>query len=352
MLISCDRDGPAGEPSPAPPSSELAGLENEAARSQAALDSLIEVDEPGCSAAVGVEGKVAWHGARGVANLKSGAKITAETVFDIGSVSKQFTATSLLLLVQAGELSLGDRLSRHIQGLPSWAGAVTVDQLIHHTSGIPDYVDLLVQQGYSLTGRTTQTQAIRALSTVTGLSFRPGSRWEYSNSNYLLLGEIVRQVSRQTLPAVLQTRVFGPLDLDMVMDPIAVIPNKAVSYEKYLSKFRIVDSRWEQVGDGAIQTTPGELVRWADNYRTGRLGGQELLRLQLAGAVETKPGDGRYGAGIFSSPDGSLGHDGGWAGFVTTFQISADRRTAVAVSCNIAGDYPGPIATALTSIWR
>jgi hypothetical protein len=93
------------------------------------------------------------------------------------------------------------------------------------------------------------------------------------------------------------------------------------------------DSKWEQLGDGAIQTTAIELVKWADNYRTGKIGGHEFLRAQLEGSV--KEPTGRYGAGIMIKPDGSLSHPGGWGGFLTEFEISRDRRTAIAVICNV-----------------
>lgn len=323
-------------------------------RSQAVLDGAVNAEEPGCSAAVGVEGKVVWTGVRGIADLANGTKITADTVFDIGSVSKQFTATAILLLVNAGRLALGDPLAQYVPDLPDWAATVTVAELMHQTSGIPDYIGLLEEQGYQSTDRTTQAQALQALAAAPELGFRPGAHFEYSNSNYLLLGEIVRRVSGHPLPEFLSTEVFQPLGLAMVVDPVGKIPEKAVSYDKgdNGSQFRVLDSPWEQIGDGAIQTTPSQLVRWADNYRTGTVGGPKLLDEQLAGAVETEPGGGdRYGAGIFSRADGTLEHSGSWAGFITEFRISSDRRTAVAVSCNTEKQDPETMADALGRLW-
>jgi hypothetical protein len=139
----------------------------------------------------------------------------------------------------------------------------------------------------------------------------------------------------------------------MVMDPRA-IPGSALSYDydEDSREYTVATAAWEQVGDGAVQTTPSQLVRWGDNYRTGKLGGQGLLDAQLAGAVETEPGgDDRYGAGIFLLSDGSLDHDGSWAGFVSAFHVSADRRTAVAVTCNTENQDPGAIAGELEGIW-
>nr|WP_119185098.1 serine hydrolase domain-containing protein [Mycobacterium decipiens] len=326
------------------------------ASSQRVLDDAINADEPGCSAAVGVEGKVVWTGVRGIANLATGAKITTDTVFDIASVSKQFTATAILLLVESGKLTLADPISQYLPELPQWAQTVTVEQLMHQTSGIPDYVGLLEAEGYQVSDRTTEAEALQALAAAPELGLAPGSRFDYSNSNYLLLGEIVHRASGQPLPEFLRDEIFQPLGLAMVVDPVGKVPNKAVSYEKGAAgnrpEYRVANPAWEQIGDGAIQTTPSQLARWADNYRTGKVGGPKLLEAQLAGAVETEPGaSDRYGAGIFSLADGTLDHDGAWAGFVTAFHISSDRRTSVAISCNTDKLDPEAMADALGHFW-
>ncbi|HXU96477.1 MAG TPA: serine hydrolase domain-containing protein [Jiangellaceae bacterium] len=271
-------------------------------------------------------------------------------MFDIGSVSKQFTATAILLLVADGKLSLEDPLSRHLGGLPGWADTVSVDQLLHHTSGIPDYTELLIDGGHAFTDQVSQEQTLQVLATVPSLEFAPGSRWEYSNSNYVLLAEVVKQVSGQPLPDLLSSRIFRPLDLNMVMDPEPANPQKALSYAKDAEGFSPLDFHWEQVGDGAIHATPHELVRWADNYRTGAVGGDDLLTAQTADPVQAQ-GAYSYGAGIFVNQDGTLWHEGDWEGFLTAFRVSDDRRTAVAVSCNRNEGDAGPIATNLMSLW-
>jgi Beta-lactamase len=115
-------------------------------------------------------------------------------------------------------------------------------------------------------------------------------------------------------------------------------------------RFSPLDSHWELVGAGGIHTTPNELVRWADNYRTGTVGGDDLLTAQTADPVQAR-GAYRYGAGILVNQDGTLWHDGTWEGFITAFRVSPDRHTAVAVSCNINEGNAEPIATTLMSLW-
>lgn len=322
------------------------------AASQNVLNDAIGAGAPGCSAAVGVKGTVVWTGVRGVADTSTGKAIAPDTVFDIASLSKQFTATALLLLVDAGKLALDDALSRQVPELPAWAGTVTVGQLMHQTSGIPDYVGLLEAQGLQITDRTTEGQALQALGAVPALEFQPGSKFEYSNSNYLLLGEIVHRVSKAPLPQFLTEHIFRPLDLAMAVDPAEAIPGEAVGYDKDGDEYRPTKPGWQQIGDGGIQTTPSQLVRWADNYRTGRVGGPALLQAQLAGAVPTGDGGGdNYGAGIYVAADGTLTHDGFWAGFVAAFRVSKDRATSLAISCNTDSQDPQALAESLAKLW-
>jgi CubicO group peptidase (beta-lactamase class C family) len=321
-------------------------------RSQNVLNEAIDVGAPGCSAAVGVKGEVVWTGVRGVADTSTGNAITTQTVFDIASVSKQFTAAALLLLVDTGKLTLDDPLSRYVAELPMWSRTVTVGQLMHQTSGVPEYVGLLEAQGFQFSDRTTEDQALQALVSVPKLEFQPGSRFEYSNSNYLLLGEIVHRISREPLAQFLTEKIFHPLSLAMVLDPTGQIPSKAISYEKGSDGYRATQSGWEQVGDGGIQTTPSQLVYWADNYRTGRVGGRKLMDAQLAGAVPTEPGGhDKYGAGIYSLANGRLDHDGAWGGFVTAFRVSKDRTTSLAISCNTDEQDPEALADSLGKFW-
>ncbi|OBK43107.1 serine hydrolase [Mycobacterium sp. 1081908.1] len=337
---------------PAPTTRSATEHADAAVRSQSVLDDAIKAGAPGCSAAVGVRGRVAWTGVRGVADMSSGKAISTQTVFDIASVSKQFTAAGLLLLVAAGKLGLDDPVSRYMPELPTWAGTVTVAQLMHQTSGIPEYVGLLEAQGYQLGDRTTEDEALQAVAGVPKLEFQPGSQFEYSNSNYLLLGEIVRRVAHQPLPQFLADQIFRPLGLAMVLDPTGPVPDKAVAYERSGDGYRATSSGWEQVGDGGIQTTPSQLVGWADNYRTGRVGGPALLDAQLAGAVPTEPGGAdRYGAGIYLMANGTLDHDGAWGGFVSAFRVSKDRNTSLAVACNTDRQDPETLADSLAKLW-
>jgi CubicO group peptidase (beta-lactamase class C family) len=310
-----------------------------ATRSALALRGLLDADQAGCSAAVGVTGTLVWAAARGVADMSTGARLTAATIFDIGSVSKQFTATAILLLAADGRLSTRDTMAQYLPGFPDWAGQVRITDLIHHTSGIPDHAELLLRQGHSFSKRTTQAQTVQALAGTPTLRFTSGTTYEYSNSNYLLLAEIVHRATGTLLPRFLKERIFAPLHLHMVMNPTGKIPGKAISYAYTPdAHLQAADSPWEQVGAGGIMSTPSDLVRWADNYRTGQIGGKAFLDAQLANRAHpdrTNEDYGyEYGAGILVTGDGSLVHSGHWSGFHTGLVVTPDRGTAFAVSCN------------------
>jgi len=295
-------------------------------------------DEPGCTAAVGIDGEIAWAGAGGLANLETGEQLTPQSVVDFASLSKQFTATAILLLEQEGVLSQSDTVGAWVPGLPDWAARVPLANLIHHTSGIPDYISLLDAGDDE---STTNADAVAAI-TLSQPGGDPGTYFEYSNSNYVLLAEVVQSATGMPLPEWLAANVFAPLDLDLVDDPLYEGPDAAVSYSGDSPQA----SRWGQYGDGGIHGTPGALVAWLDNYRTGELGGEELLAAQLV-----DPDGWGYAAGIEITGDGSLEHNGSWLGFVSKFSISPDRHTSVVVACNRDDADEDAVVDRLRTIW-
>jgi CubicO group peptidase (beta-lactamase class C family) len=144
----------------------------------------------------------------------------------------------------------------------------------------------------------------------------------------------------------------------MTMAPSAQIRDRAVSYRKAVGDvYEEIDWAWEQVGDGGIQTTPAELVKWADNFRTGRLGGSTIQYAQWAGAPKTSLSvyerfeTERYGAGFFIGIGGELFDTGQWEGYTTALEITPNRRVAAAVACNSEWFVPSATATILTLIW-
>lgn len=329
LLVDCSA-APTG---PAPSVTAETPGDTPASRSQTALDDLVgEPGSPGCTAAVGERGTVLWSGASGLADLETRAPLSPESPVDLGSVAKQFTATALLLLEHEGQLSQDDRLSEHLDDLPEWADDVTLGQLVRHTSGIPEHIVLLQERSIGLEMESTRDEALESLRDVKALVFEPGSQWEYSNSNYLLLGLVVEEVVGVPLGEHLQTSLFGPLDL--AIRPV-VGSGGLHSYRRSAAgdDFDLADWHWEFTGAAGLHATPSTLVRWADTYRTGAPAGPWLNERRLADAAPSDDLDSRYGAGILLHPDGWLAHTGKWAGFHTVFAVTEDRQRALAITC-------------------
>lgn len=312
---------------------------------------------PGCSLAVARGAGVVYARGAGTADLSTGAPITPDTMFDIGSVSKQFTATAVLMLVRDGRLRLTDRVRALVPQLPEVVATVTVDDLLHQRSGLPDYIDLLQQQGIDPRERSTPGQALAALARVRRLHAAPGTRFDYSNSNYFLLSLVVRRASGVPLVTFLRDRYFAPLGLRAVMDPLGRVTPRARSYDVTATGPQPDDSLWEQTGDGAVWTTPTQLVRFAREYWAPRVGGRALLAARLRGAVDAGDGD-RYGAGIYRTvfDDGTveLSHSGAWSSFTTGFAVLPGARVAAAASCNGTGRValdPEDLADRALDIW-
>jgi CubicO group peptidase (beta-lactamase class C family) len=294
------------------------------AASDAVIADRVPADEPGCSAAIARRGEVLWAGAGGLADMKRKTPDTVDTRFDIASVSKQFTATAILMLKRDGLLKLSDPIATYVSGLPPWGATVTLSQLMHQTSRIPDYWVELDEIGIGFSDHADQATTLDAIRRETRLE--PGSGFLYSNSNYVLLAEVVRKVSGQKLPVFLEERIFTPLGLDMVLAPTLHADDIALSYDDFQN---LQEAGWTSYGHTGIITTASELARWGDQYRAG-----DIIQDDYAtGAVPDDEGE-YYAAGINIQPDGDLSHSGRMGGFISDFTVSADRLTTIAVLCN------------------
>jgi len=306
------------------------------------LARLVPATQPGCSAAVAVTGEIVWAGAMGLADLENGTPLTTETRFDIASVAKQFTATAILMLAREGTLALTDTVGMYVDDLPEWADEVTLDQLIHHTSRIKDFWVELDDVDIGFTDPADQATTVAAISRETELD-TDGTGYFYSNSNYVLLAEVVARVTGQALPDFLAERVFAPLGLDMVVAPTLDGPDIARPYGDTLV---LEEGGWTAYGHVGIISTPSELARWGDQYRTG-----DLVQDDFAvGAVDEGLGE-LYAAGIDIETDGDLNHTGRWGGYVSEFTVSSDRNMTITVMCNGHASDRWGVTDGLWAIW-
>jgi len=318
-----------------------ASIDKRTLLSDEALAETVDPARPGCSGAVGVLGEVVWAGAAGIADLTTGAPVTTATRFDMASVAKQFTATAILMLQRDGALSLADPVGDHIERLPAWGRTVTLENLMHHTSRIRDYWVVLADDGIGFSDPADHATILDAIRRLPRLE--PGAGYSYSNSNYVLLAEIVHRVSGHSLPEFLTQRIFAPLGLAMDPTPTLVAPDVALSYD---ADDGFQPPGWGAFGAYGIYATPSELARWGDQYRAG-----DIIKDDFAeGAADQGTGE-YYGAGIDLEPDGRLAHNGRQGGHITTFAVSQDRRTTIVVMCNGHSANRFGLTDALWELW-
>jgi CubicO group peptidase (beta-lactamase class C family) len=320
---------------------EAALLAANSASSDEAIAAKVPAKKPGCSAAVARTGVVLWAGAAGMADLAHKIPDTIETRFDIASISKQFTSAAILMLQREGKLKVSDPIAKYVPGLPAWGSSVSLDELMHHTSRIPDYWVELDKIGIGFSDAADQATTLDAIRRETRLE--PGSGFLYSNSNYVLLAEVVRTASGMKLSKFLDERIFTPLGLDMVLAPTLHADDIALSYDDNLNR---QEAGWTSYGHTGIITTASELARWGDQYRTGDIIQDDFFD----NAVYEAEGE-YYAAGMDIEVDGDLNHTGRMGGFVSDFTVSADRETTIVVLCNGHTSDRFGVAKALWAIW-
>jgi CubicO group peptidase (beta-lactamase class C family) len=316
-------------------------------------------DAPGCALGIYHDDRMVYARGYGSANLELGVPIGPATVFDIGSTSKQFTAMSILLLARDGKLALDDDVRRYLPELPAYRTPVTIRQLLHHTSGVRDYLTLMQLAGERFENVSTDADALDLLARQRALDFAPGTQWEYSNSGFFLLSMIVKRVSGETLRRFAQANIFDPLGMTHTHfhdDHQMIIPNRATGYDPPDStgSFRIDMSNFEQTGDGAVNTTVEDLLRWDANFYSGKVGGTQVL------AAMVQPGtlnDGTvldYASGLFLERYRGLptvAHGGSWAGYRAELLRFPSEHVSVACLCNVAGSNPSGLALRVADVY-
>ena len=313
---------------------------------------------PGCAFALYDRGRVLYDKGYGLASIEHGVAIDPRrTVFDIGSTSKQFTAASILLLAQEGKLELDDSVREYVPELPGYFGKVTLDHLLHHPGGVPDYIGLLSLGGVNVEDHATDADALRAIARQRALDFEPGTEHSYSNSGYFLLSLVVRKASGKSLREFAQERIFRPLGMDhtrVLDDHSLVIPHRAASYEpRPDGTWASSTSAWEQTGDGAVQTTVMDLAKWNANFHAPKIGGEALIeQLQQAGTLD----DGRpitYARGLMVDKYRGLRrvqHGGAWMGFRAELMRFPDTGIAAAALCNVGSSSPSALLARVVDV--
>jgi CubicO group peptidase (beta-lactamase class C family) len=312
---------------------------------------------PGCALAITQRGTIIYERGYGMASLEQQVPITPRTVFDLGSVSKQFTAASVLLLQLDGKLSLDDDVRKYLPELPALGSTVTLRQLITHTSGWRDYNDLLVLDGWDERDHTTDRDAWDTLKRQRALNFPPGSTYRYSNTGFFLLSEVVRRVSGMSLAAFGRKRIFQPLGMHQTRyldDTRQVVPGRATAYAPAEAGFVVEMSNWDQIGDGAVQSSVEDLARWDANFDSGVVGGPPLINLLTTHGRLKDGTEIAYTAGLVSLMYRGVlrvSHTGAWAGYRSSISRYPAQRLGILLTCNRADAGTSTLSTAVAGVF-
>jgi CubicO group peptidase (beta-lactamase class C family) len=313
------------------------------------IDSLMRAyqgEVPGASVLVLRDGEALVRRSYGLANLAEGTAATPETNYRLASISKQFTAAAVLLLVQEGKLSLEDRARKWLPSLPATADAITIRQLLTHTGGLIDYEDLIPA------GRDRQlrdSDVLALLENEQRLYFTPGSAYRYSNGGYALLSLIVERASGTFYFKFMQQRVFAPLGMENTQAYLrerSVVANRAMGYSEIDGRWTLTDQSLTSavLGDGGIYSSIDDLAKWDAALYDERLLSDESRRLAFTAWTKTDDPQVAYGFGWRITGD-TLWHSGESIGFRNAIVRWPKQKLTVIVLTN--RNDPEPYRTAL-----
>ncbi len=316
------------------------------------FSSLISKNEPGVATLVIKEGQEVFKKGYGVRELRTFRPIDNHTNFRLASLTKAFTATAIMLLVREGKLAYQDRLTDIFPDFPEYGQEIKILNLLQHTSGLPDYEDLMppCERNKPIEEVQIRDQEVLALLKKTDKGkFPPGTHWAYSNSGYVLLGLIVEKISGQSLPDFLEQRIFVPLGMKNTGAYVRgqkEIPERAFGHSKRKGQWVETDQSPTSatLGDGGIYSSLEDLAKWDEAWRGHKLFNGEEIKLALTpvkvpgrGPTEPDGNPAAYGFGWFLNPwkgHQRIWHYGETIGFRTAYQRFPDKNLTVIVLAN------------------
>jgi CubicO group peptidase (beta-lactamase class C family) len=316
-------------------------------------------DSPGCALGVLQSGRFIYERGYGMANLDYDIPNAPKLVYYVGSDSKQFTAASIALLVLDGKMALDDDIRKYIPEMPDYGTPITINHLLHHTSGIRDIYGLMSLSGLRLEDVFSDSEAVALIARQKELNFKPGDDYLYSNSGYFLLAQIVKRVTGKSLREFADERIFQPLGMTHTHfhdDPGHVMKGRAMSYESdgkggyrisYLQNF-------DKIGAGGLYTTVEDLRKWDENYYTHQIGGDALQKLIHTRGVLNKGDTIAYAFGNNVTTYRGLRvdeHGGSLMGYKAEIVRFPDQHFSVLATCNLGSINPGPLAEQVAEVY-
>jgi CubicO group peptidase (beta-lactamase class C family) len=316
-------------------------------------------DSPGCALGVYQDGQIVYKHGYGMANLNDDVPITPATVFHVASMSKQFTAFSILLLQQQGKLSIDDDVHKYIPELPDFSQPITLREMMHHTSGLRDQWALLGLAGWRYSqDLITDADVMSVVTRQKDLNFKPGDQYMYSNTGFTLLAIVVSRVSGMSFREFTTKNIFEPLGMTHTHfrdDHEEVIKHDALGYEQPGpgKPFRMNLTNFDTAGATSLHTTVEDLQLWDENFYHPRVGGQAIIEQMLH---RDKLNDGtlqNYAAGLIVTKYRGLrvvDHSGGDAGYRSNMTRFPEQHFSASVLCNFADTDPSDLVRKVADI--
>jgi CubicO group peptidase (beta-lactamase class C family) len=313
------------------------------------FNKMIREDEPGCVLGIIYQGEIVFIKGYGMANLEYGLKLQPNSVFHVASISKQFTAFAVDLLVSAGQVSWDDPVRKYLPEFPEYPWPVTLRHLVHHTSGIRDQWTLLAMAGWrSEADLITDDNVLDIIYRQQRLNFQPGTQYQYSNSGYTLLAAVVECVTGQTLREFTLKHIFAPLGMTNTHfndDHQEIVANRVYGYRHHDTEgWKISMPDFSTVGPTGLLTTVEDMALWDRNLRDHLIGDASLYERFLLDRGILNNGDTlNYAHGLTTSSyrgQWSIGHDGADAGFQADYLRFPDLDLSIVCFCNFASAGP------------
>jgi len=310
---------------------------------------------PGLSLLVVSKGKIDRSEGFGLANVELQVPAKPETVFQSGSVGKQFTATAVMMLVEASTIGLDDPLTKYFPGAPATWNNVTVRELLSHTAGFGDY-----PKDFDFRKDWTEDEELKLIESIP-LAYPPGTNWAYSNFGYVTLGILIHRVTGEFYGDFLQRRIFQPLGMEStrIISEADIVPHRAAGYR--LVKGELKNQEWvaprvNTTADGSLYFTILDLAKWDAALYTEKLLKRSSLDLMWT-PVKLKNGQankGNYGFGWFIDERNGhrcIHHDGAWQGFETAIDRYVDDQLTVVALSNLEDAEPGKITERVAEMY-
>ncbi len=348
------------------------------ARLNALLDTWKLKNAPGMAAVLVRDGRIEYRKTFGFADLDARTPITPDTQFLLASLTKQFTAMAIMILVERHKLRLDDTLATLCPEFPGYARTITIRHLLNHTAGLTQYQELLVgkidEESYFRSSKSpaaahefTAAEALHALSRQEKLRFPPGERFEYSDSAYVVLAQIIERITGKRYAEFLKETIFDPLGMNDTM----VVDERKQKVPRMALAYAMRNGRWQDItyspensiyGEDGIYSTVNDLYKWDQALYTERLVSRSTLEMAFTPGLandgkeivtDLLPLPNSYGFGwVISSVQGEkdVEHPGGWAGYATYILRVPSRRVTAIVLTNASNDDVPDLARQMVEI--